>query len=198
MLASIISGFALGFSLILAIGAQNAFVLKQGLARRHVFLVCILCAASDALLIALGVWGFGAVVEEFPLVETVARLGGAAFLAVYALLSWRAAFRRDRALTPSEQPATSARQTALICLAFTWLNPHVYLDTLVLLGSVSTQAEFPRGFGAGAMCASFVFFFTLGYGAKLLTPLFRKPRAWQVLDLLIGCVMMAIAVSFLV
>lgn len=196
MATSLLAGFALGFSLILAIGAQNAFVLKQGLARQHVLLVCLLCATSDALLIALGVWGFAEVVQAFPQVETFARWGGAAFLFCYALLSWRAALRH-RALTPDEQPAAPAMQTALICLAFTWLNPHVYLDTLVLLGSVSTQVAAPWGFGIGAMCASFVFFFALGYGARLLTPLFRKPRAWQVLDVLIGAVMFTIALSFL-
>ena len=191
------SGFGLGFSLILAIGAQNAFVLKQGLQRRHVFLVCLICAGSDALLIALGVSGFGAAVERFPAVATVARYGGAAFLLVYGALSFRAALGKTRALAPAGEDAPSRTRTLAICLAFTWLNPHVYLDTLVLLGSVSTQYADAVWFGIGAAAASFVFFFGLGYGARLLIPFFQKPRAWKALDVLIGIVMLSIATALL-
>jgi L-lysine exporter family protein LysE/ArgO len=187
-------GFSLGFSLILAIGAQNAFVLKQGLKDEHVFLVCLICALSDALLILIGVSGFHLLVASFPSLVASARFGGAAFLFVYGLISFYNALRVQQGLQPSEIKGGSAWQAALTCLAFTWLNPHVYLDTVVLLGSVSTQfSEQITWFAGGAITASFVFFFTLGYGARLLRPVFAQARAWRVLDFLIGCVMWAIA-----
>jgi len=191
-------GFSLGFSLILAIGAQNAFVLKQGLKGEFVFLVCFICAVSDALLILIGVSGFHILVSEFPGVVTVARYGGAIFLFVYGLLSFRTALSSGQKLVPSGNQAGSYYKAALTCLAFTWLNPHVYLDTVVLLGSISSQ--FPEQltyFAAGAMSASFVFFFSLGYGAVLLRPIFEKPRSWQVLEIIIGIVMWAIAAKLL-
>ena len=187
-------GFSLGFSLILAIGAQNAFVLKQGLKDEHVFLVCFICALSDALLILFGVSGFHVLVASFPSLVTIARFGGAAFLLIYGVVSFYNALRVQQGLLPSENKSSSAWQAALTCLAFTWLNPHVYLDTVVLLGSVSTQFnEQITWFAGGAITASFVFFFTLGYGARLLRPVFAQARAWRVLDFLIGCVMWAIA-----
>ena len=191
---ALLFGFSLGFSLILAIGAQNAFVLKQGLKGEHVFLVSLICAASDAILILIGVSGFHVLVASFPSLVTIARFGGAAFLLVYGLLSFYNAIRLDQGLLPSEIRSNSAWQAALTCLAFTWLNPHVYLDTVVLLGSVSTQfGADVTWFAGGAMLASFVFFFGLGYGARLLRPVFATARAWRVLDFLIGCVMWGIA-----
>ena len=194
-LSAALAGFSLAFSLILAIGAQNAFVLKQGLVRQHVFLVCAICALSDALLIAAGVAGFGALVAQFPLLETAARYGGALFLLVYGLLSFKSAATTDHALGLAEKAPASALKTAAICLAFTWLNPHVYLDTVVLLGSVSTQYGASRlYFALGAMTSSFVFFFSLGYGARLLAPLFRKPVAWKYLEVLVGVIMVSLAV----
>ncbi|TNF89396.1 MAG: amino acid transporter [Gammaproteobacteria bacterium] len=187
-------GFSLGFSLILAIGAQNAFVLKQGLKNEHVFLVCLICALSDALLILIGVSGFHVLVASFPSLVLIARYGGAAFLLVYGLLSFHKALRLQHGLQPSQISSNSAWQAALTCLAFTWLNPHVYLDTVVLLGSVSTQFGNDAGwFAAGAMLASFVFFYALGYGAALLRPLFARAAAWRLLDFLIGCIMWGIA-----
>ena len=187
-------GFSLGFSLILAIGAQNAFVLKQGLKGEHVFLVCLICALSDALLILFGVSGFHLLVASFPSLVAIARFGGAAFLFIYGLSGFYNALRVQQGLLPSENKSSSAWQAALTCLAFTWLNPHVYLDTVVLLGSVSTQFnEQITWFAGGAITASFVFFFTLGYAARLLRPVFAQARAWRVLDFLIGCVMWAIA-----
>jgi L-lysine exporter family protein LysE/ArgO len=193
-----ISGFSLGLSLILAIGAQNAFVLKQGLKKQHVFLVCFICALSDALLIALGVSGFGLIVKQFPSIEMVARYAGALFLSIYALNSFISSFFKNHSLNPSEEASGSALNAALICLAFTWLNPHVYLDTVFLLGAISTKYEASKlEFAAGAMTASFIFFFSLGYGAKLLRPLFEKPRAWKILDFLIGIIMLSIAISLL-
>lgn len=197
-MASFISGFILGLSLILAIGAQNAFVLKQGIKKQHVFLVCLLCAASDALLISLGVSGFSAVVAKYPWVEPVSKMGGAAFLIIYALKSFYSAYSNNHSLDPATQAPVSAIKTAMICLAFTWLNPHVYLDTFVLLGSISTQ--FPTTkleFTLGAVIASFVFFFSLGYGARVLTPVFHKPISWKILEAFVGLLMLVLATSLL-
>ena len=191
-------GFSLGFSLILAIGAQNAFVLKQGLRDEHVFLVCLICALSDAALILIGVSGFHILVASFPGVVAIARYGGALFLFVYGLISFYRALRVQQGLQPSDIPRSSAWQAALTCLAFTWLNPHVYLDTVVLLGSISIQfGDNTPWFATGAVAASFVFFFALGYGARLLRPLFADPRAWRILDFLIGVVMWSIALRLL-
>lgn len=192
-------GFALGLSLILAIGAQNAFVLRQGLRGEHVLLVCLICAVSDAVLIVAGVAGFGAIVERLPGVEPVFRLGGAIFLCVYGLRSLHAAWRQRHALEAAEQGAKTWRRALFTCLAFTWLNPHVYLDTLVLLGSVSTRYPGQSvAFGAGAVSASFVFFFALGYGARLLQPVFARPGAWRVLDAVIGVVMLSLAALLII
>jgi L-lysine exporter family protein LysE/ArgO len=191
---ALLFGFSLGFSLILAIGAQNAFVLKQGLKNEHVFLVSLICALSDAILILIGVSGFHVLIASFPSLVSIARYGGAAFLTVYGLISFYNAIKLDHGLQPSELKSNSAWQSVLTCLAFTWLNPHVYLDTVVLLGSVSTQFGDRLGwFAAGAVLSSFVFFFSLGYGARLLRPLFAQARAWRVLDVLIGCIMWGIA-----
>ena len=198
-LSVFIAGFALGFSLILAIGAQNAFVLKQGLKQNNVFLVCLICALSDALLISAGVAGFGAVVKAFPLIEQFARYAGAAFLLFYGALSLRSAFTTDHAMHAQGEVISSPIKTILTCLAFTWLNPHVYLDTVVLMGSISTQYIGQQvAFTAGAVCASFVFFFSLGYGARLLIPLFAKPSAWKILEVIVAIIMFAIAVTLLI
>lgn len=195
-MTTFIAGFSLGLSLILAIGSQNAFVLKQGLKKQHVFAVCSVCAISDALLISAGVAGFGAMVEKFPQIEVVARYTGALFLTTYAIFSFRSALRARHAINPSGESSASLWRSVGICLAFTWLNPHVYLDTVVLLGSISTQYQPDHvWFGAGAVTASLVFFFTLGFGARLLAPIFEKPRAWQVLELLVGVIMLTIAIS---
>jgi L-lysine exporter family protein LysE/ArgO len=191
-----LAGFFLGFSLILAIGAQNAFVLRQGLRRAHVFAVCLTCALSDAILIVAGVAGFGALAEAVPWLEPVMRWGGAAFLTVYGFRSLWAAWRGGAALEAGEA-AGSLRAALLTCLALTWLNPHVYLDTVVLLGSVSAQYEDKLAFGVGAVLASFTFFFSLGYGARGLAPLFARPGAWRVLDAGVGLVMLAIAVKLI-
>jgi len=195
---ALLFGFSLGFSLILAIGAQNAFVLRQGLKGEHVFLVCLICALSDAILILIGVSGFHVLVAAYPSLVSVARYGGAAFLVVYGILSFYRALRVQQGLEPSAIKSNSAWQAALTCLAFTWLNPHVYLDTVVLLGSVSTQfSDRIACFAGGAVAASFVFFFALGYGARLLRPLFAQAVAWRVLDFVIGFVMWSIAARLL-
>jgi len=191
-------GFTLGFSLILAIGAQNAFVLKQGLKVEHVFWLCLICALSDAILILIGVSGFHLLISKLPWLTTGARYGGAIFLFAYGFVSFHSAWKSRHRLLPSESKATSLGKSILTCLAFTWLNPHVYLDTIVLLGSVSTQ--FPgqsQWFAAGAMISSFVFFFSLGYGARLLRPIFARPGSWQLLEILIGFIMWSIAAKLL-
>ena len=195
-MSTALSGFALGFSLILAIGAQNAFVLRQGLLKSHVFVVCLTCALSDAVLIAAGVAGFGALTQAIPGLELAMRLLGAAFLIWYGARTFLSAWRGGQVMQAG-QAAGSLRKALLTCLALTWLNPHVFLDTVVLLGAVAAQYEDRLNFALGAMTASFVFFFSLGYGARLLAPLFAKPRAWQVLDVVIGGIMWAIAVKLL-
>ena len=193
------SGFSLGLSLILAIGAQNAFVLKQGIKKQHIFLVCIICALSDAALIFAGVSGFGYVVERYPVIKTAALWGGFVFLSIYGLRSLYSAFSASHALTAGGEEAQGAVKTALLTLAFTWLNPHVYLDTVVLLGSVSTKfGDSARLFGMGAMCASFAFFFSLGYGARFLAPLFKKPAAWKILEFFVGITMITLGAMLVI
>lgn len=188
------AGFLTGLSLILAIGAQNAFVLRQGLRREHVGAVVAVCAGSDALLIAAGVAGFGAVSQAVPWLAEAMRWAGVAFLLVYGALRFLAARRGGEALRPAEGRGASLKAVLATCLVLTWANPHVWLDTVVLLGSVS--AQYPgRGvaFAGGAMAASLVFFSALGFGARLLAPVFARPRAWVWLEVGVGLVMWAIA-----
>jgi L-lysine exporter family protein LysE/ArgO len=194
-----LSGFLLGASLIIAIGAQNAFILRHGLLRRHVFVLCLICAASDAVLIALGVGGLGTVVARMPVLIAAVTIGGVLFLGSYAVIAFR------RALYPEAMKADLSADGGLkaaiaACLAFTFLNPHVYLDTVVLLGSLSARFEGAArvAYGAGAALASFVWFFGLGYGARLLEPVFARPAAWRVLDVIIGLVMAGLALSLAV
>jgi len=197
-MSSALTGFALSFSLILAIGAQNAFVLRQGIRRAHVFAVCLTCAVSDAILIAVGVAGFGALAEAAPWLKPVMSWGGAAFLFVYGAMAFRSAWTGGGALKADGEDKGPLLPTLLICLALTWGNPHVYLDTLVLIGSVAASHEGSRlTFGVGAVVASFTFFFALGYGARLLAPLYAEPRAWRVLDTFVGLLMWTIALSLI-
>ena len=196
MLSIYTAGFTLGLSLILAIGAQNAFVLKQGLRQEYVFTAAGICALSDAILIFAGVAGFGLLIQSYPQIEILARYAGALFLFAYALKSFYSALTVNHGLIAEGEEVSSYTTTVFTCLAFTWLNPHVYLDTVVLLGSISTQyADSKWVFGSGAMSASFVFFFSLAYGARILRPIFSKPVSWKVLDVLIGLVMLIIAFS---
>lgn len=199
MTGAALTGFLTGFSLILAIGAQNAFVLRQGLLRQHVFPLALFCAASDALLIAAGVAGFGALTALWPGLPVVMSLGGAAFLTGYGLTRLHAALEGGHALD-NAAGGQSLKRTLAIAAAFTWLNPHVYLDTLGLIGAVSTG--FTPGperlaFGTGATLASFVFFFGLAYGARLVAPVMRSATAWRYLDAAIGATMLAIAVKLI-
>jgi L-lysine exporter family protein LysE/ArgO len=198
ILPAFVSGFLLGASLIIAIGAQNAFILRQGLLRQHVFILSLICATSDAALIALGVGGLGTLVSQAPVLIMVVTVGGVLFLSAYAVIAFR------RALHPEAMKAAntggSLRAAVAACLAFTFLNPHVYLDTVVLRGSLSARFEGTGriAYGAGAALASFVWFFGLGYGARLLEPVFARPAAWRVLDIIIGLVMAGLAISLAV
>ena len=197
MLAAL-SGLGFGLSLIIAIGAQNAFVLRQGLRREHVVAVVLICALSDAVLIALGVGGLGTVLQLVPWLLVVVRVGGAVFLIVYGILAARRALRPAALVSEDGGEPTSRWTAALTVLALTWLNPHVYLDTVVLLGSVAgTHGDERWLFGAGAIVGSILWFTALGYGARFLRSLFAKPIAWRVLDGVIAVVMIAIAVSLL-
>ncbi|WP_230661269.1 LysE/ArgO family amino acid transporter [Psychrobacter sp. I-STPA10] len=193
ILTDFIAGWALSISLILAIGSQNAFVLKQGLKREHVFAICLFCALSDAILISAGVAGFGAITARYPNLVMWAKIAGALFLLVYGLMSLYASVTKSHALNSSGEGVSSLKKSLLLCIGFTWLNPHVYLDTLVLVGMVSTGAQNKVLFTLGAICASVMFFFALGYGARLLSPLFAKPKAWNVLDALVGILMLYLA-----
>ena len=189
-----LTGLAAGLALIVAIGSQNAFVLRSGLARRHVGPVVAVCTLSDIVLIAAGVAGIGTVVTRAPVVLDVVRWGGVAFLAAYAVLSFRRAWRGGESLDP-DAPASTAGLAAAVttALALTWLNPHVYLDTVLLLGSLANQHDDRWLFALGAMVGSLLWFTGLGYGARLASPLFRRPTAWRVLDVLIGVTMLLIA-----
>lgn len=197
-MASFFPGFALGFSLILAIGAQNAFVLRQGLRREHVFAVVLTCALSDALLIAAGVASMGQLARAAPWFAPLMRFGGAAFLVWYGFSNLRAAWQGGSGLTAGQGGGYGLPRTLATVLALTWLNPHVYLDTVVLIGSIAAQYDDRLGFGLGAVSASFTFFFSLGYGARLLAPLLARPGAWRALDAVIGVTMWAIAVKLIV
>ncbi|BCR04323.1 amino acid transporter [Desulfuromonas versatilis] len=197
-LAPLLQGFTLSASLIIAIGSQNAFVLRQGLRREHVFVVCTICFFCDAALIALGVAGFGSLVASSPLLLRFTYWAGAAFLFAYGLRAFRAALKPGSlAVDVSGTLAAGLGRVALTTLVLTLLNPHVYIDTVLLLGSVAGQqaAGARPWFAIGAVCASLLWFYSLGYGARVLAPLFRKPSAWRALDGLIGCVMWAIAAS---
>ena len=197
MLTPLLIGFATGLTLIVAIGAQNAFILRQGIRREHVLPVVAVCTVSDMALMAAGVAGFGALVTAHPQVVTLARFGGAAFLIVYGMLAARRAWRPS-GLTPSEAGPSRLAGVVLTCLAFTFLNPHVYLDTVVLIGALSNEHRDGRWlFGVGAAVASAVWFTTLGFGAGRLRGIFARPTAWRILDGLIAVTMIALGVAVL-
>jgi len=190
------AGLGFGLSLIVAIGAQNAFLLRQGLLREHVLPVVAVCAVSDAVLIAAGIAGLGSLLDLVPWLEDVMRIGGAVFLLSYAVLAARRAWRPSALTTQKGGAGTPVWPVVTTAVALTWLNPHVYLDTLVLLGSVAdTHGPDRWWFGVGAIVASFVWFTSLGLGARLLEPVFARPAAWRVLDALIAVVMATIAAT---
>lgn len=218
-MTAILAGLGLGLSLIIAIGAQNVFVLRQGIRREHIVAVVIICAVSDAVLIAAGIAGLGALLEVVPWLIDVVRWAGAVFLVGYGMLAARRAWRPPGALTIDSAPPQPANSTShagagdgrpatmvasptrlrgvlLTALALTWLNPHVYLDTVFLLGSIASTWEDQRWlFGAGAMLGSVLWFTALGFGARYLGRWLSTPRAWRWLDAGIAVVMVALAVS---
>jgi L-lysine exporter family protein LysE/ArgO len=193
------TAFVLAASLLVAIGAQNAFVLRQGLRREHVGAVVCACTIFDWLLIGAGIAGLGAVVRGHPRLAAGIGVGGAVFLVGYGLFAWRRAWRPRALLAENAGAPLSLRQALGQCAAFTFLNPHVYLDTVALIGSVGAQqASGTRGaFFLGAAGASTLWFVVLGYGARLLAPLFSRPLAWRVLDALVGLTMFLLAYSLL-
>jgi L-lysine exporter family protein LysE/ArgO len=193
-LAAFLAGLALSFSLILAIGAQNAFVLRQGLRREHVGAVVLVCCVSEAILIAAGVAGFGALAGAVPWALDVMRWGGVAFLVLYGARALRAAVTQTEALEASDGARQGLGAAVSTALVMTWANPHVYLDTVGLIGAVAAQYRPAHwAFGAGALTASVVFFVALGYGARALAPVFARPAAWRVLDGIVGLTMLALA-----
>jgi L-lysine exporter family protein LysE/ArgO len=193
-----ITGLLTGLGLIVAIGAQNAFVLRQGLARRHVGIVVLICAFSDALLIAAGTAGFGAVLQGAPLVIVIFKWLGVAYLLWFAYGSFRRAFQ-TQSLQASDAAGTASLKTVVLTiLGFTYLNPHVYLDTVIFVGSLSAQHGSQNWvFAAGAMAASFLWFAGLGFGAKAASRYLSKPVFWRVLDTVIGLTMVTVAINLL-
>ncbi|MBC8440634.1 MAG: amino acid transporter [Deltaproteobacteria bacterium] len=196
MLLTFLKGFGVGSGLIIAIGAQNAFVLSQGVRKNHYIIIPLICAICDALLIILGVTGMGTLVSSSKSLSLIAGIGGAGFLFIYGIGSFRSAIKGG-SLSANQKTESSFKTAILTTLAVTLLNPHVYLDTVILLGSISSQFKQPGHFffGAGAVMASFVWFFSLSLGGKMLAPLFTKKSSWRVLDTLVGMTMWAIALS---
>ena len=194
--AAYLQGFGTGAGLIIAIGAQNAFVLTQALARNHGLTVALTCAVSDALLITVGLTGMGLALQAHAAFVVWATWLGVLFLFWYGLRSFRSAFGNS-SLEPQARVRMGLGATLAATLAVTYLNPHVYLDTVLLLGSIGGRYPVPERilFGAGAATASLAWFLTLGLGAPLLLPLFRHPKAWAVLDVLVGLTMWTVALS---
>lgn len=197
MLATFLSGLGTGAGLIIAIGAQNAFVLRQGLLRQHVLPVVLVCIGGDILCICAGVAGMGVLIRTNEWLMEFFRWGGALFLTVYGISAARRAASGNGSMEISEVGACSFMKAITSCLAFTFLNPHVYLDTVVLLGSIAAQygEDLKWTFASGALTASVLWFTGLGFGARLLLPIFQNPRAWRILDSLIALVMWAIALT---
>lgn len=190
---SFISGLLAGSSLIVAIGAQNAFVIRQSLTRKHVLLVVLICALADAVLIAAGIAGLGAVITGLPWLLEFIRWFGVAYLSWFGIKTLRSAMK-PQSLDAGEAKSASRKQVVVSILGFTFLNPHVYLDTVILLGSIANQFTVEKWiFGTGAMLASFIWFFTIGYGAKAAARYMAKPIFWRVLDFVIAAVMFGIA-----
>ena len=195
MSSPLLVGFIASFTLIAAIGAQNAFVLRQGIRREHVLPVVALCTVSDIVLISAGIAGVGALISAHPSALNIAKFGGALFLVGYGLLAARRAWRPS-SLTPSEAAPTRLIEVLLTCAALTFLNPHVYLDTVVLLGALANEHRDERWlFGVGAVAASAVWFVGLGLGARQLAGLFARPLTWRILDGLIAVMMIGLGTS---
>lgn len=194
----ILPGFLTGLSLIVAIGAQNAFVLRQGLLRKHVLVMVLICAICDATLIALGVLGLGALISALPWLLEVIRWVGVAFLVWYGSTSLKR-FMKNESLKAAESGSGNLKQTVLTTLALTFLNPHVYLDTVIFIGGIANQFGDQKWFFAiGAVTASFIWFFSLGFGASKASVLVSKPAFWKILDIFIAAVMYSLAITLAV
>ena len=192
-----LAGLSFGFGLIVAIGAQNAYVMRQGLRREHIGVVVAICTLSDIVLISLGAAGVGALIRAHPAVLVAVTLLGCAVLTWYAIQAVRRATRTEVLLADGSGEAAPLASVALTAAALTWLNPHVYLDTVVLIGSVASTYPAPWVFAAGAMLASVVWFAALGFGARALRPLFTNPTAWRVFDLVVAAIMISVAAGML-
>ena len=198
MIPAAVSGFQLALALILVIGPQNAFVLRQGLRREHVTAVVLFCAASDSLLMGLGIGGLSAAAAASPVLQTALRWGGAAFLSFYGLRSFVSAARGGGTLEPGVAGTASLRSVLGTVAVLTWANPHVWLDTVVLVGSVAAQHPgHATAFWAGASAGSATFFAALGYGARALRPVFSRPAAWRLLDTFVGALMWTVAAGLI-
>lgn len=199
MLFQLLKGFSTGGSLIVAIGAQNAFVIRQGLRLQHLFLTALLCSLIDALLIILGVAGFGRFISSYPFFIEVTKYFAILFLFIYGSISFKSALKKKSASFSPDEESPSAKKTILTLLAFSLLNPHVYLDTVILLGSIASQqpAHEQMYFAFGAIGASFIWFFAITYGARYLAPLFQKDLSWRIIESVIGLTMWGIALSLI-
>ena len=190
-------GALISLSLIVAIGAQNAFVIRQGLSNRHVFLVCTICAFSDALLIGLGVFGLGEFLSNSTEITEIIKWVAICFLIMYSIIRFKSAWDGNVLEISEDQNHFTAKKTAIVTMGFTWLNPHVYLDTTVLLGTASLQFQGDEkiAFAIGAMSSSFLFFYSLGFGARKLAPLLKTKEAWKIIDFSIGIIMIWVAMG---
>ncbi|MZI95689.1 amino acid transporter [Vibrio sp. CAIM 722] len=200
LLSTIGTGFTSSAGLIVCIGSQNAFVLRQGLQRTHLFAVASVCILSDVILISAGISGLGFLIDEWPSMIQLMRFGGALFLAINAFSAFKRAWAGTGKLTPSEQTMASRNQIILSCIGYTWLNPHVYIDTVLMLGSLSMHYVGMEKwkFGLGAISASALWFIAITYGARLLLPLFKTNTAWRVLDGAIAVMMIYLCVTLLI
>lgn len=200
MLSSLIKGFSISGSLIVAIGAQNAFVIRQGLLRRHLLVTALLCSLIDAILIVFGVLGFGHIISAYPSLIDLAKYFAIIFLLFYGALSLKSAFKPKALEDADNKSVSSVKRTILLLLALSLLNPHVYLDTVILLGSIASQqpADQQIFFALGAIAASFVWFFTITYGSRLLAPFFRKQSSWRIIDCSVALIMWGIATTLLI
>ncbi|MCP4475297.1 MAG: amino acid transporter [Gammaproteobacteria bacterium] len=194
-----LKGLLLSAGLIIAIGSQNAYVLKQGLLRNHVFYICLLCFLFDLILMTIGVFGVGSFIIHLPTLATVVSVIGAIFLFCYGAKAFLSAYRGKESLRVSDKTLapTSLKRTVIITTAVSLLNPHVYLDTVIVIGGIANTFSLEQKvfFLIGAVLTSFIWFFSLGYGSKLLAPLFRKNITWRVLDVIIGCIMWWITIE---
>ena len=195
MNTAFLSGFLLSFSLILAIGPQNAFVLRQGLLKQHVLPIALFCTLSDVTLISLGIFGFGSIISDFDNFSQYMFVIGGVWLSGYGFLRLKGAYLADSFLEASNEQKSDIKLVLTNCAVLTWFNPHVYIDTLILIGTVSIRFKDPLYFGLGACLASFIFFFSLAFGARLLSPFMSSKKAWQILDLVIASIMFVLAFS---